>query len=57
MKKKYRFICLLQKSLYLCIRKTKSNKNNKIDYNEYTHCSSGSPAYYYYSRRGRVAKR
>lgn len=48
LKKKYHFICVLQKTLYLCICKQKTRKD-RYDYTEYIG-KPGSPAYY--SRRG-----
>ena len=53
LKKKCHFICVLQKTLYLCICKQKTRKD-RYDYTEYIG-KPGSPAYY--SRRGRGTKR
>ena len=52
LKKKCHFICMLQKSLYLCTCKQK--RGNKYDYIAYIG-KLGSPAYY--SHRGRGTKR
>ena len=48
LKKKCHFICVLQKTLYLCICKQKT-REDRYDYTEYIG-KPGSPAYY--SRRG-----
>ena len=53
LKKKCHFICVLQKTLYLCICKQKT-REDRYDYTEYIG-KPGSPAYY--SRRGRGTKR
>lgn len=52
-KKKCHFICMLQKTLYLCICKQKTRRG-RYDYTEYIG-KPGSPVYY--SRRGRGTKR